>query len=237
MSTRFFKRTGLIWRNNFTLTVAILTMSQFVSHGTQAAGIGVLNPLGKRPPVVGVPLAERVIDLNGKTVWLITPRQTGSQIEEALVLVEVELKKRFPEVTIINNYKESTYSEDDPVLWDEMVAKADAFVYGAAPSASSTDYAMRWSGNLEKRGLPGAVLLYDTLVEIAENAVDNKGVPVRFVPVTYPPQNMELGVKAEAMERLVEALTASLTDEEKRAGSARVRWLAESRNMLRLMKP
>ena len=164
------------------------------------------------------PLAKRPGDLNGKRVFLVAPRQNGSRVEESFEKVEKALKDHYPQATVIHKYKDSPYSQDDPAFWDELVREADAFVYGAAPSASSTDWAINWSGLLEKRGLAGVVIAYQSLVPRIRNSIANKGVPVRYVPVSYPPKDMDGKSTKEAMDRVMAALTSPLTEKEKLIG-------------------
>jgi hypothetical protein len=178
----------------------------------------VLNPRGYMSEVKLMPLAPRPTDLNNKVVYLVTPKQKGSHIDVALAKVEEALTKRFPNVKVVNKYKPSPYMTDDPDLWNEMVKNAHAFVYGAAPSCSSTFYGFVWAAELEKRGLPGAVLMHDTLLETAKMTSEMKGAAIRFATVTYPPQKMEKERMAEATEKIIKMLTEPLNDSEKKIG-------------------
>jgi hypothetical protein len=178
----------------------------------------VLNPRGLMGEVKLVPLSPRVPDLNDKVVYLITPKQQGSHIEVGLAKVEEALRKRFPKVKVIFKYKPSPYMTDDPDLWNEMVKNGHAFVYGAAPSNTSTFWGFTWACALEKKGLPGAVLMYDKLADTARNTTSMRGVPVRWVTVTYPPQAMTEAQMADAADRVIQALTGPLNDNEKKTG-------------------
>ena len=180
--------------------------------------VQVLNPRGFMPEVQLVPLAARPADLNNKTVYLITSKQEGSHIEVVLAKVAEELTKRYPGIKIINRYKPSAYMSNDPELWDEMVKEGAAFVYGAAPSASTTHWSTTWVAGLEKRGLPGVVVVYDTLIDTVRITAEMKGTPVRWVPVSYPPQKMTEKQMADVTDRVMKALTTAPTANEKKTG-------------------
>ena len=180
--------------------------------------VQVLNPRGFMPEVQLVPLAARPADLNNKTVYLITSKQEGSHIEVVLAKVAEELTKRYPSIKIINRYKPSAYMSNDPELWDEMVKEGSAFVYGAAPSASTTHWSTTWVAGLEKRGLPGVVVAYDTLIDTVKITAEMKGTPVRWVPVSYPPQKMTDKQMADVTNKVTKALTTAPTANEKKTG-------------------
>ncbi len=203
------------------LSLSILLKSFFVGSTSLCAEepvFKVLNPQGYMPAVKLTPLAPRPADLNDKVVYLITPKQQGSHIEVALEKIGEALKKRFPKVKIVSKYKPSPYQTDDPELWGEMVKNAHAFVYGAAPSGSSTFYGFVWTAELEKKGLPGVVVMYDTLVETARLTSNMKGVAVRWGTVTYPPQKMTEEQMAVSTGKVIDALTRPLEEGEKKTG-------------------
>jgi hypothetical protein len=208
-------------RNNFVspLLAALLLLIPLVSVTCAAEQtIKALNPRGYRPEVQLKPLAERQTDLNNKSLYLVTSKQEGSHIEVVLAKVAEALTKRFPNVKIVNKYKPSAYMSDDPELWAEMTKNAQAFVYGAAPSCSTTHWDITWTALLERKGLPGVVVIYDTLIDTAKMTAEEKGVPVRWVPVSYPPQKMTEKQMAEATDKVIKALITPLSDNEKKTG-------------------
>ncbi|HME42453.1 MAG TPA: hypothetical protein VKF36_05140 [Syntrophorhabdales bacterium] len=178
----------------------------------------VLNPRGIVKEVKITPLAPRVADLNDKVIYLVTPKQEGSHIEVALEKIGEALKKRFPNVKVIFKHKPSPYMTDDPDLWNEMVKNGNAFVYGAAPSNTSTYWGFTWACELEKKGLPGTVVMYEKLVDTAKNTTLMKGVPVRWATVTYPPQSMTEQQMGVMTDNIIKALTEPLNDNEKKTG-------------------
>ncbi len=195
---------------------AFLLSSTSAKEPTTEAIHRALNPRGFMSEVRLNPLAPRVPDLNDKVVYLITQKAQGSGMETVFSMVKEELAKRYPNVKIIFQYKPSAYMTDDPDLWVEMRKNGQAFIYGAAPSASTTHWVSTWAAGLEKKGLPGSVIVYDTCLETAKTTALAQGVPLRFATVSYPPQNMTAKQKAEVMDKVVKGITEQLTREEQK---------------------
>ena len=184
-------------------------------HGSEA-----LNPCGIMPEVRLHPLAPRPDDLNGRVVCIIHswPKGSGSQLEGVLVDIAEGFAERFPGVRIVFKTKPSAYQTDDRAFWDEVVGQADAFVYGAAPSCATTMYAVKYSGLLEGRGLPGVPVIFDNLIEDARITCSEIGMRIRWMAVPYPPEKISEGDMATIIQRIAEALTSPPSGEETRTG-------------------
>lgn len=206
-----------ILRKGIPLVLAFIFLFPLIAGGTEPT-LKALNPRAYMPEIDLIPLSERVSDLNGKVVYIINSWKEGSELEGILEKAGEALKKRFPDVKIVSMYKPSPYMSDDPELWDEMSKKANAFIYGAAPSCSTTYFAILRSAGLEKRGLPGLAIIYDSLIEDAKTAIEGVGARIRWASVPYPPKSMTEKQVSDAMEGIVSALTKPLTDEEKKTG-------------------
>jgi hypothetical protein len=115
-------------------------------------------------------------------------------------------------------YKPSAYMSDDPELWEEMSKKANAFIYGAAPSCSTTFFAIMRTAGMEKRGIPGVSVVFNTHVEDAKGATESVASPVRWVAVPYPPKSITAKQMEGVMEQIVKALTAPPTAVEQKTG-------------------
>lgn len=222
MSQHFKRRS--VMRKSSVLVIAFfcllsMFLSQYLSDAAAAEQrLQVLNPRGLIPEISLYPLAPRVPDLNDKVVYLITQKAEGSEMETVFAMVKEELVKRFPRVKIEFKYKPSAYMTDDPALWSEMVKNAQAFIYGAAPSASTTHWVTTWAAGLEKKGLPGVTIVYDTCAETAKTTSEMMGTPVRRAIVIYPPKNMSEKQKAEVMDKVIKGITIQPTEQEKRTG-------------------
>ena len=103
-----------------------------------------LDPRGHFNVVQRAPLSPRLSTLAGKTVYIINswPGDTHGfgNVESAL---DAYLRDKYAGIKLEYRTRMS-YSSDDPRLWAEMKEKADAFVYFAAPSCSTTACAVTW---------------------------------------------------------------------------------------------
>ena len=178
----------------------------------------VLDPRGSLPDIELIPLSPRLDGMSGKTVTVIHSWPQGAGFEYMLEYFDKELVARFPDATIINKDRNVTYSQDDPALWSEVIENSDAFIYVGAASSSTTHYAVKWAGQLEKMGIPGVVLLFDTLLSVRETTIVREGANTRFVDVPYPTDTMDAAQLERAVDELVIALTTPLTEAETRTG-------------------
>jgi len=88
----------------------------------------VLNPAGVAKEVEPLPLAERVANLAGKTVFCVS--QHVGNADQFLKKVAEALPSMIPGVKTVFRKKTSAYMSDDPELWDEIKSKGAAFIYG-----------------------------------------------------------------------------------------------------------
>src|ERR1700753_431744 len=178
-----------------------------------------LNPRGYQPETKLVPLAARPDGLNGKVVYVIHawPANVPSGFEKVVAGLEAGLKAKYPEIKLVDRYKDAAYSEDEPELWSEAKRTAAAFIYVPADSAATTMWGVTWAAKLEGMGLPGVVLHFAALGDNAERTREKLGTPVRLVPVA----NQGNGASdADITDRVVHALTDALVASEQKSGIA-----------------
>jgi hypothetical protein len=85
-----------------------------------------LNPRGVPPPIHLIPMASRLLTLDGKTVYLV---DTGFHGSDALLeQVAGWFGRNKPSVTTVFRRKAGPYAEDDPKLWAEIQAKGNAVI-------------------------------------------------------------------------------------------------------------
>lgn len=178
-----------------------------------------LSPRGYMKDIELIPLASRPQDLSRKLVYLVNSWGAGSGLDHFLGKASDKLKKQYSNLELISINKPSPYFTDDPELWDEMQENADAFVYAAAPSCSTTSWAMVWASGLEKRGIPGVVIIYDSLIDDAEAACQRLGMSLRWVAVPYPTDSMTKEQVSKSMYAIVQAITMPLELDEKKTGT------------------
>ena len=120
---------------------------------------------------------------------------------------------------LVSKPRTTPYMSDDKQLWADCKENADAFIYFAAASNSTTMWSLTWAGKLEKLGVPVVSVIFDAFQESAKLTFEKIGIPVRYVAVPYPPTKIAEKQMTEAIDSIVKALTNSLTDEEKKSGN------------------
>jgi hypothetical protein len=120
--------------------IAVLCLGLFCSFQTsnnpaQAQGnaveqkITVLSPRGQPPAIQLKPMARRLDTLDGKTVYLVNDGYLGTDI--LLGEMQAWFKANMPKVNTV--YRPMTgggFVAEDPALWAEIKAKADAVIMG-----------------------------------------------------------------------------------------------------------
>jgi len=90
--------------------------------------ITVYNPLGQPPAIERVPMAPRIGDLKGKTIYIV---DIGfSATHQFLTELQGLLKEKYPDTTWIVRNKIGTYFNDDPKLWAEIKEKGHGMIMG-----------------------------------------------------------------------------------------------------------
>ena len=105
-------------------TLAVLLASGLFSVFVQAQTdkITVMNPKGIKPAIKQIPMAERPVTLDGKTIYIV-----DSKFPRTRVFVETlakTLRERYPETDWVLKDKFGGYMDDDPKLWAEIKEKA-----------------------------------------------------------------------------------------------------------------
>jgi hypothetical protein len=210
--------------NKFFKPVLALALMAVVSSLPLQAGAPepvqeVLDPRGIWPEIRQTPLSPRPATLRNKTVYIVNSWEIDrSGFKPVIEALPAALTKRFPGVNVKVVDRNTLYSDDDPALWADMHANAAAFVYVGAASSSTTAYAVKWSALLERNKLPGVVMMYDTLLSVADTVQDREGVPVRHVDFGYPVELMKPDALQARIAQVVDALAKPLTAEERHTG-------------------
>jgi hypothetical protein len=111
--------------------VAALLLALPLSSGSsraQNSKITVLNPLGQAPPIVRVPMAPRIDNLAGKTIYIVDVGFTDTH--QLFTEMQQLLKQKYPQTTFIVRTKIGTYFENDPALWNEIKEKGNGMIMG-----------------------------------------------------------------------------------------------------------
>jgi hypothetical protein len=179
-----------------------------------------LNPVAYMPEIDQIPLAPRVSDLNGKTVYIINSwPHGGSGFDAFLEKVGKGLKSKFPTINVVHINRGDNYDRpDDPQQRGEVVAKSDAYVYGGNRTGLMNQHAFNYTAQLEKAGKPGTVVIYDNLKKVADRTRLTSGCPVRYSMIPDPPEKLNEKEFTAAFDNIIKALTTPLTADEKKSG-------------------
>ncbi len=112
-------------------SVIILISLLLITSGTlqaQEKKITVFNPLGQPPSIKRVPMAARISNLDGKTVYIVDIGFSGTH--QFLTELQAILKTRYPKTKWELRTKIGTYFNDDPKLWAEIKEKGHAMIMG-----------------------------------------------------------------------------------------------------------
>ena len=178
----------------------------------------VFDPRGIWPRIERIPLSPRLSSLKRTRIYIINSWGSGTGFETIFSKIAEVIRERQPDATVTIKGRNTEYSLDDPELWKEMKANADAFIYAGAPSSSTTSYAFRWSAELEKMGLPGVVLMYDTLLTVADTTRKRQGAEVRYVAIPFPADTMSPSQESKAIGDILGCLTLPLKSHEQQTG-------------------
>jgi hypothetical protein len=107
----------------FLIIPVLLGLSQ-----TKEPKITVLNPLGQPPVITRVPMAPRISNLEGKTIYIVDIGFTDTH--QFLTEMQKLLSARHPKTTWIVRNKIGTYFENDPKLWAEIKEKGSGMIMG-----------------------------------------------------------------------------------------------------------
>jgi hypothetical protein len=100
----------------------------FVIAPAQEPKITVLNPLGQPPAIARVPMAPRIDNLDGKTIYIVDIGFTDTH--QLFTEMQSLLSRRYPKTTWVVKTKVGTYFDDDPKLWSEIKEKGQGMIMG-----------------------------------------------------------------------------------------------------------
>jgi hypothetical protein len=112
------------------LAISILLTALALTGVSYAAEskITVYNPLGQPPAIKKVPMAPRITNLDGKTIYIV---DIGfSATHQLLTELQDILKAKYPKTKWELRTKIGTYFNDDPELWKEIKEKGHAMIMG-----------------------------------------------------------------------------------------------------------
>jgi len=122
--------------SNYVLLFTVLSISAAAILSTACNGdtkITVLNPAVTEALAERVPLAPRLDNLEGKTVYLVDMNYEGIGGTPVMREMQSWFEKEMPDVKAVYRLKRGNYITDDPELWKEITEKGgDAVIMGVA---------------------------------------------------------------------------------------------------------
>jgi hypothetical protein len=122
--------------SNCLLLFAVLGISVVAILSTacaEDAKITVLNPAVTEKLAERIPLAPRLADIEGKTVYLVDMNYEGIGGTPVMREMQAWFAENMPGVTAVYRLKRGNYVSDDPELWKEIKEKGgDAVIMGVA---------------------------------------------------------------------------------------------------------
>jgi len=108
------------------LWATILLFSVIGATYGQEEKIAVLNPKGTPPPIPLLPMAPRLASLDGRTIYLVDIKYEGGG--SLLKAIMEWFAAGMPKANLVFREKGGAYDQEDPALWAEIEAKADAVI-------------------------------------------------------------------------------------------------------------
>ena len=172
------------------LTLAILAGIAVPLASAAEQTITFLNPLGKVEPLDNQALAERLDDLNGKTILPLYDAGTGGQ--QAVQALGNLLKEGYPEVTIAAAQSlgaltsAATFNAKTAAQYDTWAAAADAVIIGVVNENLAAWWIARHAKELETRGVPVVVVVNSTFAAaVTSGAQDNGFAAMRTAVIDH----------------------------------------------------
>jgi len=95
-------------------------------NGSDDAKFTALTPKGTPPPVQRFSMAPRLRTTEGKTIYLVDTGFLGA--DQLLQQIALWFQKNRPDIKTVMRKKAGTYPEEDPKLWAEIKANANATI-------------------------------------------------------------------------------------------------------------
>jgi len=102
--------------------------AQVPKASAQEPKITVLNPVGQPPAIARVPMAPRMENLEGKTIYIVDINFVDTH--QLFTEMQSVLSQKYPKTNWVVRTKVGTYFDDDPKLWAEIKEKGHGMIMG-----------------------------------------------------------------------------------------------------------
>lgn len=183
--------------------------------GSGSVSLKVLNPRGIVNNIPLVAPSQRIPDLNGKKIAILSEKEESQHFFDAM---EDLLIRKYPEATVLR-----FPSCANPMVPDntaEVADKCDVWLQGVKTSGSS---AVDYDVKMERLGKPGITFCVDSLIKQRKRLAEVNGMPtLRIVPISSLSYFTAEGsrekmkrVAAKVFDVAVDALITPLSEAEK----------------------
>jgi len=117
-------------KNKTCLLLAVIS-AIFLFSGllpAQEPKISVLNPLGQPPPIDRIPMAPRIDNLDGKTIYIVDVGFTDTH--QLFTEMQKLLSEKYPKTNWVVRIKTGSYGDNDPKLWEEIKENGHGMIMG-----------------------------------------------------------------------------------------------------------
>ena len=111
--------------------LAVLLAAGFslkLSPAADEPRITVVNPRGILPQIQRIPMANRIENLDGKTIYIIDTK--FARTRDFVETLHKVLQEKYPKTTWVLRDKIGNYQVDDPTLWKEIQSKGHGVIMG-----------------------------------------------------------------------------------------------------------
>jgi hypothetical protein len=189
-----------------------------------------VNPRGLPPAIQLIPMAPRLNSLDGKTVYLVSDGFPSA--DTFLNQIKIWFNKNMPSVSVEYRLKAGGFADEDPKLFAELKAKANAVIMAIGHCSTCTPATVGHCMTFEKMGLPSAPIVTIAFKDLAKTNAAKRGMPLERICFTPHPvwgkneAEMQAYIQGNDpvsgkpfMKEVIDALTVPLTADEAKTGT------------------
>lgn len=145
--------------------------------------VKIYNPRGIFPDITLIPMAPRLDNLDGKTIYIV---DVNFQFTEPFYKAAKQLlSEKYPKTRWVVKNKIGSFFDDDPKLWAEIKANGHGAIVGPGHMDTLGPAVVGWCAELEKLGIPAVPLTCKIFPELEKRVAYLKGMPemrLAFIP-------------------------------------------------------
>lgn len=108
------------------LAIVFVAMQWAGAAAAAEEKVRVMNPRGIMPAIKRIPMAPRLANLDGKTIYIVDTKFANTK--PFVNALRDQLAGKYPKTNWVGVDKIGGYMQDDPNLWEEIKAKGDGAI-------------------------------------------------------------------------------------------------------------